>query len=319
MPATAELVSSTDRPDISLVITVFNEQGALREVWEKTEAVLQQMGRRYEVIFVDDGSTDQTAQILDEIVTGDPEHVGVTTLLRNCGQVAAMSAGFAEASGAIVATMDGDGQMEPADLPLLIAEMDEGYPAASGWRQSRSDSLIRRMCSVLANFVLRRLTGVGIADFGCSLKAYCRLVVDAADFGPLNPYNQGVLLQLAGRCAQVPVRHYRRRAGPSKWRFWQLLRFNMDNAASFSTTPFQVLGCGALLLALISLIATLVLWRLLPEHTPRLRVLGAPITITMAAIILGVLSFLGEFVIRTYHLLQRRPLYIVSSRQGVVA
>ena len=322
-PAKMAAIFATDepgsRPEVSLIIPVFNEAPALPEVGEKTRAVLAEGGRSYEIIFVDDGSTDETAQILEELAANDPQHVGVLTLLRNCGQVAALSAGFAQARGQVVVTMDGDGQMEPADLPRLLAKLAEGYPAASGWRHRRRDGWPRRLCSALANVLLRRLTGVPLADFGCSLKAYCSEVVEAADFGPCHPYNQATLLQLAGRCAQVPVRHYPRPQGPSKWSWWRLLAFNLDNVVSFSTTPFQLMGCGAAALAGLVLLATLVLWRWLPENTPRLRVLGPPVTIFMAAVILGVLSCVGELVIRTYHLLQRRPLYVIKSRQGSIS
>ncbi|MFH0965612.1 MAG: glycosyltransferase family 2 protein [Planctomycetota bacterium] len=167
----------TAGPEISVVIPVHNEEENVSPLRDELSSVLAGLGRPYEILFVNDGSTDRTLERLLELVGSDP-HLGVVELDGNFGEAGALSAGFAVAAGRVIVTMDGDLQNNPADVPRLIAEIDKGWDVASGWRQKRKEPLwSRRLPSTVANWIIARISGVGVHDTGCSLKAYRREVV----------------------------------------------------------------------------------------------------------------------------------------------
>ncbi|MFI0402707.1 MAG: glycosyltransferase family 2 protein, partial [Cyanobium sp.] len=164
-------------PDLSVVVPLFNEEGSLRQLVEKLLAALRPLGFSFELVLVDDGSRDATPQILDQLAREVPELVAVL-LRRNYGQTAAMAAGFDSSRAPIIVTLDGDLQNDPADIPLLLDTLDEGYDLVSGWRHQRQDGALNRLLpSLIANRLIARVTGVRLHDYGCSLKAYRREVV----------------------------------------------------------------------------------------------------------------------------------------------
>src|SRR4051794_21446456 len=170
---------SSVAPDLSVLIPVYNERANVAPLHAELTAVLGDGPLRYELIFVDDGSTDGTSARLAEIQGRDPEHVRVAFLRRNCGQTAALSAALDLSRGAIVVPMDGDRQNDPADIPRLLEKLDEGFDVVSGWRKDRQDKwLSRRVPSRIANRIIARLSGVALHDFGCTMKAYRRRVLE---------------------------------------------------------------------------------------------------------------------------------------------
>ena len=198
---------------VSVVVPVYNEADGLPELHARLSSAMDGSGLSYEIVYVDDGSSDDSGKLLRRIHSESP-HVKVLYLLRNSGQVAALSAGFAYVSGDIIVTMDGDGQMEPEDIPLLVRKIEEGSDVVSGWRTSRRDSWFgRALPSMLANYMIRKLSGVPLHDYGCSRKAYRSEIVDALKFDEYRAFNQAVLIALAGKWAEIPVRHYPRPHG----------------------------------------------------------------------------------------------------------
>jgi glycosyltransferase involved in cell wall biosynthesis len=264
--STAEATARSDdrgRPEISVVVPFYNEEANAAPVYAELTAALQDLGLEYELIFVDDGSSDRTFDHLRTICDQDPR-VQVLRFSRNYGQTAAIQAGFEQAAGRTVVTMDGDLQNDPADIERLMARLAEGYDVVAGWRRERKDSLVtRRIPSMAANWLIRRLVGTDIHDNGCALKAYRREIVDKTDlYSDMHRFLVPMLSLSGGRITELVVNHRPRRAGSSKYgvsRIWKvvldlaalkmLLRFSSHPAVWFAIlgTPFALLGIGAAL------------------------------------------------------------------------
>lgn len=249
--------------DLSIVVPVFNEEDNVSLLYERIHKACDPLGLQYEAIFVDDGSRDRTFEVLAGIHERDPRVI-VIRFRRNYGQTAAMAAGFEYARGATIISMDGDLQNDPTDIPRLLARLDEGYDVVCGWRKDRQDKLIsRRFPSVIANWIIGRITGVRIHDNGCSLKAYRGHVIKNVDlYGEAHRFIPALSTLTGARISEIPVNHQARRFGKSKYgigRVWRVLLdiitvkmltgFAARPAVWFGllSFPFLILGLSALL------------------------------------------------------------------------
>ncbi len=311
--------------DVSVVVPVFNEEESLEILVQRLTEALTQMGRTYELIFVDDGSRDGSYAVLQRLQAGD-ERLRVIRLRRNFGQTAAFSAGFDRARGEVIVTLDADLQNDPADIPALLAKLDEGYDVVSGWRRDRQDRFLdRRLPSAVANWLISWVTGVRLHDYGCSLKAYRREVLaDVRLYGELHRFLPALAHGLGARVTEMPVKHSPRRFGRSKYGISRTLKVLLDLLAvkfllSYSTRPIHIFG----LLGLISLAGGFGLLAYL--GTVRI-VLGQDIgdrPLVLLAILLTIFGaqlvtsgLLAELVIRTYYEAQGKPIYIVKEELG---
>ena len=216
-------------PEISVVIPLFNEVDNVVPLHESLTFALQSMRRDYEILLVDDGSEDGTRELLRELAAGDA-NVHAILLRRNYGQTTAMSAGFDHAVGSIVVTMDGDLQNDPADIPRVIAKLEEGYDIVCGWRRDRKDAWLTRLLpSRIANALISWTTQVPIHDTGCSLKAYRSWVIRSLDlYSDMHRFIAALAVGVGARVAEIPVRHHPRRFGKSKYGLGRILRVIMD-------------------------------------------------------------------------------------------
>src|SRR5438093_21243 len=235
-------------PDISVFLPVFNEEPNLRPLHEKLDRALEQLGRTAEIIYVDDGSSDGSLDVLREIATED-SRVRVLALRRNYGQTPAMSAGIDAARGEVLIPMDADLQNDPADIKRLLEKLDEGYDVVSGWRKHRQDAFITRtLPSRIANSVISRIGGVPLHDYGCSLKAYRREVLkDVNLYGEMHRFIPIYAAWAGGRVTEIPVTHYPRTAGKSKYGLSRTIKVVFDLVtikfmASYLTKPIYLFG-----------------------------------------------------------------------------
>jgi glycosyltransferase involved in cell wall biosynthesis len=237
---------------LSLIIPLLNEAENLCPLYERLTASLGEVGRPYEVIFVDDGSTDASADILNDLFQDDPAHVRVIQFRRNFGKTAALNAGFAHARGQVIITMDADLQDDPAEIPALLARLEEGYDLVAAWRVDRQDPLDKTLPSRFFNFVVSRITDVGLHDFNCGFKAYRRAVTDSVKlYGELHRFIPVLAHQQGFRIAELPVQHHPRQAGVSKYGAKRLLKGFLDfGAVLFLTTylkrPLHLFGTAGL-------------------------------------------------------------------------
>ena len=248
----------TDAPDISVFLPVFNEEPNLRPLHEKLNASLAQLGRTAEIIYVDDGSSDGSLNILREIAAHDPR-VRVVAFRRNYGQTPAMAAGIHAARGSVLIPMDADLQNDPADIVRLLDKLDEGYDVVSGWRKNRQDTLItRKIPSKMANWVISKIGGVPLHDYGCSLKAYRReSLEDVQLYGEMHRFIPIYASWSGARVTEIPVEHHARTMGKSKYGLSRTIKVVFDLMtikfmASYQTKPLYMFGFAGLATFVIS-------------------------------------------------------------------
>ncbi len=253
---------------VSIVIPVMNEEENVPLLHEQITRVMAEWGRSYEIIIVDDGSSDRTFEILQQLAQSDP-HLKVVKFRRNFGQSAAMAAGFDLARGNTIVTMDGDLQNDPKDIPMLVEKLEEGYDVVSGWRKNRKDKfLIRKVPSMLANWLIRKTTGIDLHDTGCSLKAYRRdLVKKIRLYGEMHRFIPALGRIEGARITEVVVDHHERKYGQSKYNITRTFRVIMDLTTlnlllKYLTNPVYFFGG----LAMICNIAGLVVFFVLLSH-----------------------------------------------------
>jgi len=312
-------LSSASVPDLSIVVPLFNEEESLPLLVEKLLLALRPLGRSFELVLVDDGSSDRTAEVLRQQAAGAPELVAVL-LRRNYGQTAAMAAGFDASRGRLIVTLDGDLQNDPADIPMLLERLEQGYDLVSGWRHQRQDHAVSRLLpSKIANALIARVTGVRLHDYGCSLKAYRReLVEDMNLYGELHRFLPALAFIEGARIAEVKVNHNARQFGQSKYGIDRTFRVLMDLFTvwfmkRFLTRPMYVFGFGGL--------SAMGIGALLSAYLLAVKLGGAEIgnrpllLVAVLALITGVQLFcfglLSEVQMRTYHESQGRPIYRV--------
>lgn len=321
-----EAMPRVDAPDISVFLPVFNEEPNLRPLHEKLTQSLAQLGRSAEIIYVDDGSSDGSLNILREIAANDPR-VRVIALRRNYGQTPAMAAGIHAARGKVLIPMDADLQNDPADIKRLLDKLDEGYDVVSGWRKNRQDKLItRKIPSMMANRMISWIGGVPLHDYGCSLKAYRReSLEDVQLYGEMHRFIPIYASWSGARVTEIPVEHHARTMGKSKYGLSRTIKVVFDLMtikfmASYQTKPLYMFGFAGLttfvisfLCAALALLMKIASW---PHHADFVQ---TPLPVlTMVLLVLGVQFFfmglLAEMLVRTYHESQAKPIYAVKER-----
>ncbi|HQA91769.1 MAG TPA: glycosyltransferase family 2 protein, partial [Sedimentisphaerales bacterium] len=274
----------------------------------------------YEIIFVDDGSTDGSFQVLEEFHDADP-NVRVICFRKNFGQTAALSAGFSHARGGIVIAMDADLQNDPADIPMLVAKLREGYDVVSGWRKQRHDkALTRRLPSRMANWLISKITGVKLHDYGCTLKAYRREVLAQTKlYGEMHRFIPALASWSGARIAECVVNHRPRTAGVAKYglgRTWKVILdlITVKFLGSFSTKPIYIFGGLGGLMALFAFLLGLMV--ISQKVNSGVDMSGNPLLLLTAVLFLTTIQFilmglLAELLVRTYHESQNRPTYVI--------
>jgi len=306
--------------DLTIVIPAYNERDNLRPLYEQLTKVLAGMGRSYELLFVDDGSNDDSFELLSQLHAADAAHVRAVRFRGNFGKSAALSAGFAEARGQIVFTMDADLQDDPAELPAFLAKIEEGYDLVSGWKKVRHDPIGKTLPSKIFNWFTRKLTGVNLHDFNCGFKCYRREVIEAIQvYGEMHRFVPALAAEYRFRVAEIVVQHHPRRAGKSKYgieRFTRgaadlitilfLTRYFRRPAHLFGAAGFGFSGLGLLTLAYLA-----GLWFAgRPIGTRPLLMFG--VLLTVVGIQFISLGLLGEMMVRVSA--GNRPDYSVRDR-----
>ena len=303
--------------DLSVVVPLYNEEESLPYLVEQLTDALRPSGERFELVLVNDGSSDRTAEVLEQLSHNVPELVAVL-LRKNYGQTAAMAAGFDVAQGDVIVSLDGDLQNDPADIPMLLAKLREGYDLVSGWRHQRQDAALqRKLPSRIANRLIGRVTGVKLHDYGCSLKAYRREVLsDMRLYGELHRFLPALAFIEGARITEVKVNHRARQFGSSKYGIDRTFRVLMDLLTvwfmkRFLTRPMYVFGFGGLIAMLGSLLACsyLLVVKLMGGDIGNRPLLTLAVVLGLAGIQLFCFGLLGELLIRTYHESQGRPIY----------
>ncbi|MEH2307375.1 glycosyltransferase family 2 protein [Nostoc sp.] len=307
-------------PDVSVVVPIHDEVESLPLLLEAIASTLSSSQVNYEIICVDDGSTDGSGDFLKKEAQIRTDLKAVI-LRRNYGQTAAMAAGFHYAVGKAIVTLDADLQNDPADIPMLLAKLDEGYDLVSGWRKKRQDGAVNRLLpSKIANWLIRRTTSVNIHDYGCSLKAYrAELLADMNLYGELHRFLPALAYIEGARITEIPVRHHARRFGRSKYGIWRTFRVLMDLLTilfmkKFLTRPMHVFG----LLGLISMVSGTAIGIYLTfvklalgEMIGNRPLLSLAVLLLVTGVQLFCFGLLAELLMRTYHESQGRPIYRV--------
>jgi glycosyltransferase involved in cell wall biosynthesis len=310
----------TSKRDVSFVIPVYNEEKNLRVLYGELIAAGDTLRGSYEIVFVDDGSTDGSFPALREIQAGDPR-VKVIRLRRNFGQTAAITAGFDHARGGIIITLDADLQNDPADAPLLVAKIDEGYDIVCGWRIKRKDKFVsRRLPSKVANWIISKVTKVKLHDYGCTLKAFRgELVKHIKLYGEMHRFIPAIASTMGTAIAEVPVNHRPRLHGKSKYNLSKSIRVALDLLTvkfllSYSTRPLQIFGLFGLFAGFIGGIMGGILsyQRLVLKQSIANRPL---LLLSVLLIVIGIqfitMGLLGEIMVRTYHESVDKRIYVV--------
>lgn len=320
--------------DISIAVAVYNEEESLPFLCEKLHAVMSGLGKTYEIVLVDDGSTDTSWKVMNEQARKYP-NLKLVKFRRNYGQTAAMSAGINESDGAVLITLDADLQNDPADIPALLAKLDEGYDVVSGWRKDRQDAFInRKLPSMIANKLIGKLTGVHLHDYGCSLKAYRREIIsDVRLYGEMHRFIPALCRWAGGTVTEMPVSHHARKYGKSKYGISRTMRVVLDLMTvkfllSYSTRPIQVFGkigiyfgvLAASILGVVGLEAILgatgaisVPWWGGELLIKRPFWIMTPLMFMGFSIQFIVLGLLAELTTRTYHESQNKQIYNIKS------
>jgi glycosyltransferase involved in cell wall biosynthesis len=306
--------------DLSAVIPVFNEEESIVPLHQKLAPVLAGLNKNFEIIFINDGSSDRSYEVLARLATMDKQ-VKVISLRRNFGQTAAMAAGFDYARGQIIIPMDGDLQNDPADIPLLLAKMDEGYDVVSGWRKDRKDKeIIRKLMSRAANRMIGWITGVRLHDSGCSIKAYrAEILKGIRLYGEMHRFIPALANLMGARICEVPVTHYPRQFGNSKYGFKRIIKVLLDLItvrflADFSTKPLYMFGGIGLVLFIGAVLAgaeTLYerfFFGVYVHNNPFILIAVLLAVISVNFVMMGLLA---ELIVRTYHESQGKPIYHV--------
>jgi glycosyltransferase involved in cell wall biosynthesis len=307
---------------LSIVVPIHNEEHSILPLYDRLTAVLQGLRRAYEIIFIDDASTDKSVELLANLVETDG-HLKVVRLRRNFGQTAALAAGFHEARGEVVIAMDGDLQHAPEDIPALLRKIDEGYDIASGWRKERVDNAItRKIPSRVANWMMSKASGIDLRDFGTTFKAYrAEVLKDVHLYGELHRFIPALASFYGARVAEVPIQNTQRADGKSHYGLSRTFRVLFDILTirfllKYFTRPMHFFGSiglagtvsGGLMLAYCAVVK--LFWRIdiVQEHGPLMLAGGL---LLLAGLMMFSTGLIGELVIRTYFETQDRRIYAV--------
>jgi len=303
-----------DKPYISVLIPVLNEEESLYELQERLYKTLESIKKPYEIIYTNDGSTDSTQGILEEFHNRYP-NVKVIEFNRNYGQHMALFAGFGYAKGDIIVTIDADLQNPPEEIPKLIREIENGYEVVGTYRKKRKDSFFRRAASMIVNKITSRLVGVKLRDYGCMLRAYQRNIINHINMCPeSSSFIPALANTFARKIIEIEVEHNERKKGTTKYSLFKLFRLNFDLMTSFSLLPIQFIGVLGIIIAFMGLVFALYL-------IARRFIVGPEVegTFTLFGILfffIGIqifsLGVIGEYIGRIYQEVRRRPRFIIK-------
>ena len=310
--------------NLSLVVPVYNEQENLPLLFDAIYQTMNAMQKSWEVILVDDGSYDKSLSVLREYALKDPEHIRVISFRRNFGQTAAIAAGLDYSQGEIIVLLDADMQNDPADIPMMLAKLDEGYDLVSGWRKDRKDNAFtRNFPSMLANSLISRVTGVHLHDYGCTLKVYRRDVLEGFRlYGEMHRFIPVYASSVGANITELAVRHHPRKFGKTKYGLERTAKvvldlFTVKFLVSYASKPIYLFGGAGGLLMVVS--AFIMLYLFVRRIFFFVGIANSPL-LQMSAMffILGVQSMLmgliAELLVRTYHESQRKPTYTVRTK-----
>jgi len=305
---------------ISIILPVYNEEENLDEMNAEIKGVIENMDVEYEIIYIDDGSTDRSFEILSAL-REENQNIKIIQFRRNFGQTAGLAAGFDYASGDVIITMDSDRQNDPNDIPMLLEKINEGYDLVSGWRFDRQDALLsRRLPSKIANGLISKITGVKLHDYGCSLKAFRKDVVENLElYGEMHRFIPAIASWMGVRIAEVKVNHRARVAGTSKYGISRTFRVVLDLVTvkfllQYSARPIHffggiglVSGVTGFLIAFVMLIQKLFFNVALGDRP----LLLLAVLLMFIGIQFVTFGLLGELMTRTYHETQNKPIYVI--------
>jgi len=303
--------------DLSVAVPVYNEFDTLRELVIRVRAVLDPLTLSYEIILIDDGSTDGSDKLMDELAA-EHEPVRALHFRRNFGQTAAMAAGIDAARGEVIVTLDADLQNDPADIPMLLEKLHEGYDVVSGWRHERKDAGPRMFVSRVANKLISKITAIDLHDYGCTLKAYRREIIkDVRLYGEMHRFIPAWASWVGAKVVELPVRHHPRRFGKSKYGMDRIVKVLLDLMTlvfmmRFSTKPIRIFG-GVGLLAVVlggfSFLAVILMKLLMAMDMTGNPFFLTGILLTFVGLQFLAMGLLGEINVRTYHESQNKPIY----------
>ncbi|HEX8476457.1 MAG TPA: glycosyltransferase family 2 protein [Pyrinomonadaceae bacterium] len=313
-----------ERPDISVFLPVLNEEPNLQPLHARLDEALATLGHTAEIIYVDDGSTDGSLDVLRKLAALDPR-VRVISLRRNYGQTAAMAAGIDAARGHVLIPMDADMQNDPVDIRRLLDKLEEGYDVVSGWRKERQDKMVtRKIPSMIANALISVIGGVKLHDYGCSLKAYRReFLKDVRLYGEMHRFIPIYASWVGARVTEIPVRHHARTMGKSKYGLSRTFKVMLDLMtikfmASYHTKPIYVFGMFGFFSFVISIIAAG--WAILRKYWGESFIRNPLLVVAIVMFAVGVqfilMGLLAEMLVRTYHESQAKTIYAVRDRIG---
>ena len=311
-------------PELSVVIPIHNEAPNLEQLYRECTEALERWGRSYELVLVDDGSTDESFAILKRLYQSD-RRLRVVRFRRRFGQTAAFAAGFALAQGRLIATADGDLQNDPRDLPALVARVDQGFDIVCGWRKDRKDAFLnRRLPSMIANRVISWATGVRLNDYGCSLKVFRAEVVKPLRlYGEMHRFLPALASEIGVRIAELPVNHRARVHGRSNYGISRTIRVLLDLMTvkfllSYSTRPLQIFGLLGMSMGFVGavIVAYLAFVKLFGDPAAAARVGERPLLmggllLVFTGVQLFTVGLLAEMLARTYHESQNKPVYVI--------
>jgi glycosyltransferase involved in cell wall biosynthesis len=307
--------------DVSIIVPFYNERENLGQAYDEITAALATTSKSYEIIFIDDGSTDDSSEYIADLAKKD-ERVKLVEFSRNFGQTAAMAAGFKHAKARVYVAMDADNQNDPADIPELLAKLDEGYDVVSGWRKKRRDKLItRRIPSIVANRLLSSVTGVRLHDYGCSLKAYRAEYIDSIElYGEMHRFIPAYAHMAGAKVVEIPVNHRARTRGTSKYGMIRIFKVLMDLItvkflSSYATKPGYLFGgmgsvlCLGGMAAAFEVLIEKFAYGTFAHKNPFLLLAVFLFFLGVQMILMGLIA---ELLARTYHESQNKAIYLIK-------
>jgi len=315
------IAPDVDESMLSIIVPVYNEEGNLELLFESIQKSAGLTGMEWELILVDDGSKDGSRQKIREIVTKNPKRASAVVLRRNFGQTAAIAAGIDHARGEIVVLLDADLQNDPADIPLLVEKIKAGYDVVSGWRHDRKDNfLTRTLPSRMANWLISRVTGVKLHDYGCTLKAYRREVITGFRlYGEMHRFIPVYACSVGASITEVKVHHHARKYGKAKYGLERTFKVILDLITvkfltGFANKPIYLFGGAGALLILFSLVSLItlgvrrVIYQISPFTSPLFTIAVMIAILGFQSILMGLIA---ELLARTYHESQNKPVYTI--------
>lgn len=307
--------------ELSVIVPVYNEEDSLHELHQALRQALSDPNLTWEVIYINDGSQDQSIHVLEDLADTDPEHVRVVDFRRNFGQTAAIAAGIDFSTGRIIVLMDADLQNDPTDIPMMVEKIHEGYDVVSGWRVNRQDAfLTRRLPSQTANWLISTVTGVHLHDYGCTLKAYRREVITGFRlYGEMHRFIPAYAHSVGAKMIEVKVHHHARKFGKTKYGLTRTFKvildlFTVKFLISYANKPIYLFGGAGITLMLISGIAFLYLairrlgWGIPVLTSPLFQMSTMFFILGFQSILMGLIA---ELLVRTYHESQSKPTYSI--------